>query len=136
MKKELSSTTSASVALNNQAISTDTTTNGNIIDTRGYESVLFVMQSATLTDGTYTPLIQEGDDSGLSDAAAVADADLTDTEAGQAFAATDDNATKKIAYVGSKRYVRLNIVSASTSSGGTLGAVAILGHPLSAPTTA
>ena len=136
MKKELFSTVSASVAFNNQAISTDTTTNGNIIDTRGYESILFVMQSATLTDGTYTPLIQEGDDSGLSDAAAVADADLTDTEADQAFAATDDNATKKIAYVGSKRYVRLNIVSASTSSGGTLGAVAILGHPLSAPTTA
>tara|TARA_R110002020_G_scaffold154083_1_gene333597 strand:- start:174 stop:584 length:411 start_codon:yes stop_codon:yes gene_type:complete len=136
MKKELFSTVSASVAFNNQAISTDTTTNGNIIDTRGYESILFVMQSATLTDGTYTPLIQEGDDSGLSDAAAVADADLTDTEADQAFAATDDNATKKIAYVGSKRYVRLNIVSASTSSGGTLGAVAILGHPLAAPTTA
>ena len=129
-KRELKSTTSPVVALNTTAISSDTTTNGVILDTAGYESILFVIQSGTLADGTYTPLIQEGDDSGLSDAASVADADLTNTEASVAFAATDDNAVKSIAYVGDKRYVRLNIVSASTSSGGTLSAVAVKGNPL------
>ena len=129
-KRELKSTTSPVVALNTTAISSDTTTNGVIIDTAGYESILFVIQSGTITDGTYTSLIQEGDDSGLSDAASVADADLTNTEASIAFAATDDNTSKSIAYVGDKRYVRLNIVSASTSSGGTLSAVAIKGDPL------
>jgi len=134
-KKELKSTTKSLVALNTQSISSDTTTNGVIIDTAGYESVLFVIQSGTVTDGTFTPLVQEGDDSGLSDAASVGDADLTNTEASSAFVAADDNTSKSIGYVGSKRYVKCNIVSASTSSGGTLGAVAILGHPLSAPTT-
>ena len=129
-KRELYSTTAPVVALNTSAISSDTTTNGVIIDTAGYESILFVIQSGTLADGTYTPLIQEGNDSGLSDAASVADGDLTNTEASVAFAATDDNAVKSIAYVGDKRYVRLNIVSASTSSGGTLGAVAVKGNPL------
>lgn len=129
-KRELKSTTSPVVALNTTAISSDTTTNGVILDTAGFESILFVIQSGTLADGTYTPLIQEGDDSGLSDAASVADADLTNTEASVAFAATDDNAVKSIAYVGDKRYVRLNIVSASTSSGGTLSAVAVKGDPL------
>ena len=129
-KRELKSTTSPVVALNTTAISSDTTTNGEILDTAGFESILFVIQSGTITDGTYTPLIQEGDNSGLSDAAAVADADLTNTEASVAFAATDDNAVKSIAYVGDKRYVRLNIVSASTSSGGTLSAVAVKGDPL------
>ena len=129
-KRELKSTTSPVVALNTTAISSDTTTNGVIIDTAGFESILFVIQSGTLADGTYTPLIQEGDDSGLSDAASVADADLTNTEASVAFAATDDNKSKSIAYVGDKRYVRLNIVSASTSSGGTLSAVAVKGDPL------
>tara|TARA_Y100001970_G_scaffold266398_1_gene355045 strand:+ start:7182 stop:7583 length:402 start_codon:yes stop_codon:yes gene_type:complete len=129
-KRELKSTTSPVVALNTTAISSDTTTNGVIIDTAGYESILFIIQSGTITDGTYTSLIQEGDDSGLSDAASVADADLTNTEASIAFAATDDNTSKSIAYVGDKRYVRLNIVSASTSSGGTLSAVAIKGDPL------
>ena len=129
-KRELYSTTAPVVALNTSAISSDTTTNGVIIDTAGYESILFVIQSGTLADGTYTPLIQEGNDSGLSDAASVAEGDLTNTEASVAFAATDDNAVKSIAYVGDKRYVRLNIVSASTSSGGTLGAVAVKGNPL------
>lgn len=129
-KRELKSTTSLVVALNTTAISSDTTTNGETIDTAGFESILFVIQSGTLADGTYTPLIQEGDNSGLSDAASVADADLTNTEASVAFAATDDNTSKSIAYVGSKRYVRLNIVSASTSSGGTLSAVAVKGDPL------
>ncbi len=129
-KRELKSTTSPVVALNTTAISADTTTNGVIIDTAGFESILFVIQSGTLADGTYTPLIQEGDDSGLSDAASVSDADLTNTEASVAFAATDDNTSKSIAYVGDKRYVRLNIVSASTSSGGTLSAVAVKGNPL------
>jgi hypothetical protein len=84
------------VAFNTQSITTDTTTAGVIIDTQGYSSLLFVMQSGTLTDGTYTP---------------------------------------SIGYVGDKRYVRLSIVSASTTSGGggTLSAVALRGTPTIAP---
>ena len=134
-KREIYSEVLEKNAFDVQAISSDTTTNGDIIDTNGFESVCFVFQSGTLTDGTYTPLIQDGDDSGLSDAAAVADADLVGTEADAAFAATDDNEVRRIAYVGSKRYVRFNVVSASTTTGGTVGAVAVLGHPLGAPTT-
>ena len=122
-------------ALAAQTISTDTTTVGAIIDRKGFEAVTIAMAAATLTDGTYTPLLEEGDDSGLSDAAAVADADLIGTEAGEAFAATDDNTVKTLGYIGTKRYVRLSIVSASTSSGGALSAVAILGCPHDAPAT-
>lgn len=133
MYKELYSSYKVSNALDTQAITTDTTTAGDIIDTAEYGSLLFVIQSGTLTDGTYTVLIHEGDDSGLSDAAAVADADLTNTESSASFAATDDNTVTKIGYVGSKRYVRLSLVSASTSSGGTLGAIAIQGSPITAP---
>lgn len=123
------------VAFNTQSITTNTTTAGVIIDTQGCNSLLFVIQSGTLTDGTYTPLIEYGDDSGLSDAAAVPDDQLNGTEAGAAFADTDDNATKSIGYVGDKRYVRLSIVSASTTSvgGGTLSAVALRGTPTIAP---
>lgn len=121
------------VALNITAISSDTTTDGNIIDLQGYGSVEFIIQSGTLTDGTYTPLIEDGDDSGLSDAAAVADASLLGTEAAAAFAATDDNSITKIGYIGSKRYVRLSIVSGSTSSGGTVSAVSIKGRAADAP---
>lgn len=118
------------VAFNIQAISTDTTTNGAIIDTKGYEAVTFIFHTGTITDGDYTVLIQDGDDSGLSDAAAVADADLIGTEAAASFTAdTDDNKVSKIGYIGTKRYVRFNVVSTNTSTGGTVGAVCVLGKP-------
>jgi hypothetical protein len=109
------------------AIATDTTTAGSEIDLQGYESCEFIIASGVLTDGSYTPLIEESDVSG-SGFAAVADADLISTEAAEAFAATDNGEVHKIGYVGHKRYVKLSIVSASTTSGGFLAAVAVLGH--------
>lgn len=121
-------------ALDVQTISTNTTTAGDIIDTKGFNSVTFVFQMGTLTDGDYAVLIQDGDDSGLSDAAAVADTYLLGTEAGATFDAdTDDNDVAKIGYIGNKRYVRLSVVSTNTSSGAVCGATCILGHPLDAP---
>lgn len=112
-------------ALTSQTIDSDTTTAGEIIDTEGFEAVEFVMLSGTLTDGAFLPLIQDGDDAALGDAAAVADAFLTNTEASAAFALADDDTAKRIGYVGKKRYVRLNIVSSATTDGGNLAAVAV-----------
>lgn len=114
------------VAKNTAAISSSTTTAGNIIDTQGYEGLEFFIQSGARTDGTYTPLIEEGDEADLSDAAAVADEDLVGTEAGAAISAA--NAIKRIGYVGHKRYVRLSIVSSDVTSGATIGATAVLGR--------
>ena len=136
--KDLHSNVKELMGLNAQTISSDTTTNGNIIDTAGYESVVLVFFSGTVTDGTYTPLVQEGAASDLSDAAAVADADLlpdgTGQEATAIFEAADDNAVEKLGYRGSKRYIRPNFVSASTSTGATsMGCIAILGHPTHMP---
>lgn len=117
-----------------QAITTDTTTDGSVIDRQGFDSVTWAILSATLTDGSYTPLIEESDVVTFGgEETAVADVDLVGTEAGAAFALADDNEVHTIGYVGSKRYVRLALVSASTSSGGTLGAVAILGHAAHSP---
>jgi len=121
-------------ALSNATIATDTTTVGAIIDTAGYESLEFIIKSGTRTDGTFTPLIQDGDDSGLSDAAAVSDTFLVGTEA--AAAITASNALGRIGYVGKKRYVRLSIVSTSVTTGCTsFGAVAVLGNCRTQPTT-
>ena len=55
---------------------------------------------------------------------AVADADLTRLESAAAVSAATTNATdasKKIGYLGSKRYVTCDIVSTGTSSGATVG---------------
>lgn len=120
-------------ALNTAAIGSNTTTNGAIIDTKGFSSLEFAIKSGTLTDGTYTPALTEGDASDLSDGTAVAAGDLLGTIAGATFAATDDNKVKKIGYTGGKRYVRLSLVTTGVTTGGTIGAIAIQGHPSFAP---
>lgn len=65
-------------------------------------------------DATYTVLVEDGDNSALSDNAAVADEFLLGVEAmGLDFA--DDNKAFKIAYVGPKRYVRVTITPANNT---------------------
>lgn len=128
MRKDLHNHVKAMVAKNPTTISTDTTTAGVIIDTKGYGAVEFMLYTGTRTDGTYTPLIEEGNNSGLNDAVAVDDANLFGTEAAAALAAS--NSVSKVGYrVGKYRYVRLSVVSASTSSGCTsVGALATLSN--------
>lgn len=115
------------------AITTNTTTSGAIIDTAHYESLEYYIQSGTLTDGTYTAQIWHGNDSGLSDAVQLTGEEVLGSAV---FALTDDNATKRIGYVGKKRYVQLRILSAAVTTGGTLGAVAVLGTPHHGPAAA
>lgn len=128
---DLKNNVSVANALNIQAISSNTSVAGVSIDTKGFESATFAIQSGTLTDGTYTPEVSESDDN--STFTAVADDFLIGTEANAVLVATDDNKVKTIGYVGKKRYVKLTITSTGVTSGGTLGASVILGHPKSAP---
>lgn len=120
------------VALNTAAITTNTTTVGNIIDTQGFNALTLLVNVGARTDGTFTPLVEHSDDSGMSGAVAVDDSDLVGTEAGAAISAA--NTVKKIGYVGHKRYVRLSVVSTSVSSGATVGATAVLDRPAVGPT--
>ena len=137
MNRELKSNLRCIEALAPQAISSDTTTDGAAIDLRGYDSCLFALHAGTLTDGTYTPVIEESATGTFTgEETAVADADLTNTEANTAMAATDDNTVKTIGYIGVKDYVRFTLTSASTSTGGTLGCLAILGHSEQKPVPA
>ena len=94
-----------------QEITSDTTTNGEIIDTQGFDSALFSIQAGTITTGTITPVLEHGDAANLSDAADVPDSQLKPTEADAVFAATDDDEVKRLAYVGNKRYTRLKLTS-------------------------
>lgn len=107
-----------------------------IIDTRGYESVEFVIATGSLgdSDATFTVLVEDGDNSALSDNAAVADTFLLGTENQASFQFDDDNEVRKIGYVGGKRYVRLTITPASNASAALISAVCLLGHPRTAPT--
>lgn len=106
----------------------------NIIDLQGFESAKIDVISGTITDGdAYTFELKEGSESNLSDAAAVADADLLGSE--PVFATADDDKIKSFGYVGKKRYLRLDFksVTGSPSTGGLFVAVVTKGHPRHKP---
>ena len=107
-----------------------------IIDLQGFQSLTFVIATGTLADAdaTFTVLLEEGDEANLSDAAAVADEDMVGNEALASFTFADDDETRKLGYLGHKRYVRLTITPANNTGNAPISAVAILGHPQSAPT--
>jgi hypothetical protein len=112
-------------------ISANGTTTGQTIDTLGFGSVEFFFQSGAITDGTFTVTLYEGDAANMSDEAAVADVDLLGTE--PVFADTDDNAVKRVGYIGNKRYVRAKVVQAGATTGGFLSCLVVQGHPKTAP---
>lgn len=100
-------------------IGSSTTTAGAIIDTQGYYALEFLFAIGTRTDGTFTPLIEESDNSDMSSSNAVDDQDLLGTEAGAAITTT--NGRSRIGYrIGNKRYVRASLVSSGVTSGATL----------------
>lgn len=108
-----------------------------IIDRKDFESLTYLIAAGSLADAdaTFTVLLEEGDDSGLSDAAAVADADLLGTEALASFIFSDDNKCFKLGYRGSKRYTRLTITPAANASAAVLAVIALLGDPQSSAPT-
>ena len=111
-------------ALASTAIGTNTTTVGSIIDTADYDmGVAFFADVTAYTDGTYTFLFEDGDDSGLSDAATVS----TDKIIGSAVSLT---AVTSGAFAGNglhstKRYVRMSVVSTGTTTGATINAICV-----------
>ena len=84
---------------------------GAVIDRQGSEGLEIIFQVGAYTDGSVTPLIEESDNN--SDYTAVADADLTNTEASAALSAAG---VSSIGYVGFKRYVRATAVTAAAST--------------------
>lgn len=97
----------------------DTAIVGRIIDMLGFESAEYIIATGTLTDAgcTVAVLLEEGAASNLSDAAAVADADLLGTEALAAFDQADDIAVRKLGYIGTKRYIRMTLTPTGNAAG-------------------
>lgn len=126
-------------ALSSTAINSNTTTSGATIDTFPdiqYYGLEIVIRSTAYTDGTYTPNLQDSPDG------------TTWTDVDNSFMIPDDgtaesgavingnNQIKRIGYIGKNRYVRLQIVSTSVTTGATLSALATLAFPSNAPTPA
>lgn len=101
---------------------------GETVDLQGFNAVAFAVNTGAVAgDGDFGVVIQDSANGsgGWNNAAA---ADVLGTVPATLLA----DSAYRLSYVGSKRYVRLNL----TKAGGTsiaLGAVAILGHPAIAP---
>ncbi|MDY6960317.1 MAG: hypothetical protein SV862_00240 [Pseudomonadota bacterium] len=118
------------------SVADNTAAVGQIIDRQGFESLTYIIATGSVADAdaTFAVLLEEGDASNLSDAVAVADEALIGTEALAGFQFDDDNETRKLGYVGGKRYTRLTITPSGNASAALIAAVAILGYPHLAPT--
>lgn len=122
-------------AFENQTISSNTTTTGAIIDTAGYDNgVYFAIGCNAYTDGTYTMTIQEGDDSGLSDASTVTTSQLVyGAYPALKAAIAEGSACAKEAVFSTKRYLRMSIVSTGVTTGADVFGVAVMNAEI-APT--
>src|SRR5258708_3112479 len=83
-------------------------------DASCFESVPLVFARGALTDanGPFALPLDPGDDPALADTSAPAAQDLVGTLALASFTFADDGESRKIGYVGSKRYVRATITPA------------------------
>lgn len=110
---------------------------GQVIDSQGFDSLLYAISTGGLTDAnaTFAVLLEESDTSG-GVYTAVADADMLGTEALAGFQFDDDNEVRKLGYIGSKRYTRLTITPTGNDSGAApVCAMAMLGHANLKPVT-
>lgn len=108
---------------------------GAIIDRQGFNSLEYAVTLGTITTAgtTYTALLEESAASDMSGSNAVADVDLLGTEALASFADSEVNTTKKLGYIGSKRYTRLTLTPAGNTGASTVSAVAVLGNAALSP---
>lgn len=122
-------------AISPVSVADNTATVSQIIDRLGYNSLLFVIALGSIADAdaTFTVLVEDGDNSALSDNAAVVDAELLGTEVLASFQFDSDNGVRKIGYLGNKRYVRVTITPAANASAALFSVMAILGHPAYRP---
>lgn len=120
-------------AVEPQAIGTNATTPGAIIDTANYDlGLYFAMLCYAYTDGTFTLKIEEGDDAALADAS---DIDLTKQSVYGALPAitaadAEGDVLPKEGVHSTKRYVRASIVSTGVTTGASLAVMAVAGPEL------
>jgi hypothetical protein len=109
--------------------------NSSIVDTAGFNSCLVVIASGAQGAGVtgVTPTLQESATTTTGDFTAVADADLIGLESGATLAAAANQQKQaKLGYVGSKRYIRLQL-AVTGSATGVYSAMAVLGDPIKGP---
>ena len=111
------------------------------IDRLGFEALTFGILTGSLADvdATFGVLVEDANETDGSDAAAVSDKDLISQTEGVApevaagFNFDADTATRKIGYIGVKRFARITVTPAGNASAAPIAAVAVLSHASTRP---
>lgn len=109
------------------ALSNDTAITSGWVDLQGDDALEFVIVSTTLSDAdaTFAVTVQHADEDDYSDVATVNAEMLLGTTAAASFAATDDDAVKRIGYAGDRRYARVVITPTGNTGTGSFAVLAI-----------
>jgi hypothetical protein len=139
MKKDLKSNI-APVLLLEPADLAHTDTASSLLDTAGHNGIEIEVIISALTgvdgDNYLTPVLQECDTTEADDFTAVDAANMIGAFS-SVDAATKDSVIQRVGYIGSKRYVRVNLDYTGTGiTAGIVGVVGILGHSHELPAVA
>lgn len=115
---------SMSVLALTSATRTNGTVTGSTVDRggNGDPSVLFVITTAAVTDGSHTFTVQDSDDGTTWAAAAAGDVQGT----APVVNSTKANTVLDVGYRGIRRYCRLSVTTSGATTGGVYSAAAVL----------
>lgn len=106
---------------------------GAIIDTKGFESLEYVMiVSAALVGGGFVMLLEESDASNMAGSNVVSADETLGTL--PLCIATDTDFVARVGCIGKKRFQRATLTETGTVTAGIVSVIGILGHPKNAPT--
>ncbi|MDY6796964.1 MAG: hypothetical protein SWK76_17030 [Actinomycetota bacterium] len=111
-----------------------------ILDRKGFDGACVCAVVGALTgvdvDNYLTPVLQESDSVADADFSDVAAADMTGAFA-KIDAATEDQVTQLVGYIGRKRYIRVKFGFTGTGiTAALIAALGVLGHARDLPATA
>jgi hypothetical protein len=87
-----------------------------------YRSMLFVLSTATMTDGSHVVTVQDSDDG--TTWATPASGEVQGT--GPTLTSTDGSKIFEVGYSGAKRYARLQVTVTGATTGGVYSAICVL----------
>jgi hypothetical protein len=118
------------------AVADNTAIVGAWIDRSGYDSLTYLLITGTDTDtdATFAVTIEHADLDDHSDTAACAATDLLGTTALAGYTFADDAKTRKLGYVGGKKWTRVTVTPAANTGTAFVAAIALLGDPDIGPT--
>ena len=112
------------------ALRANGTVNSSIaIDTTGYRTAMLVAVTGTITDGTHALKLQDSDDGSTNWV------DVADTVGSVSLISTSDDTTQESGAHNFRRFLRVVATTSGAATGGTFGAVVILGTPRRTPVT-